>query len=299
VKSSPLLQIEGRKDMKKPWVLVTLVLVLAVGIVPAAAITGGEPDGYGHPNVGAILVPPPSGSGLEDPIDMCSGTLVSEEVFLTAGHCTDFLEYLIWVAEAFELSDVSVSFAPSAYEDSESVPVVEIITHPDYVANPGGMGVGDPDVGVLILGESVSVMPAALPDEGFLDNLRAEGRLRQRGEAAKFTVVGYGVTLEWPPPVMMESGGIRRVAVSEFLNLRKAWLHMSQNQAPGKGDAGTCYGDSGGPTFWTEEDGTEVLVALTSWGDMQCVATGTACRIDTPTVLQFIEGVVSSLDDLP
>jgi secreted trypsin-like serine protease len=42
---------------------------------------------------------------------------------------------------------------------------------------------------------------------------------------------------------------------------------MSQNQATD--DGGTCYGDPGGPAFWTEPDGTEILVGITSWGDMQ------------------------------
>ena len=50
---------------------------------PAAAITGGEPDGNRHPNVGLILF------YSEDGRFRCSATLVTPTVLLTAGHCTD------------------------------------------------------------------------------------------------------------------------------------------------------------------------------------------------------------------
>jgi secreted trypsin-like serine protease len=86
--------------------------------------------------------------------------------------------------------------------------------------------------------------------------------------------------------------GTRYKAESEFLNLRKAWLTMSQNQAPGRDDGGTCSGDSGGPTFWTEKDGSEILVAVTSWGDAPCVATGIAYRVDIESSLEFIESLM-------
>jgi secreted trypsin-like serine protease len=69
---------------------------------------------------------------------------------------------------------------------------------------------------------------------------------------------------------------------------------MSQNQATG--DGGTCYGDSGGPAFWTEEDGTEILVGITSWGDANCVATGFNYRVDITETLDFIESVIDSLE---
>jgi secreted trypsin-like serine protease len=65
---------------------------------------------------------------------------------------------------------------------------------------------------------------------------------------------------------------------------------MSQNQAPGNGNGGTCYGDSGGPNFWVEDDGTEVLVSVTSWGDVPCVATNITQRVDSPSVVSYLAG---------
>jgi secreted trypsin-like serine protease len=278
--------------MKKLAFWGTILLVLSVAVLPAAAITWGEPDGEGHPNVGAIVVeysPEPSVTWVWA---WCSGTLVAPNALLTAGHCTYYLD-LYFNAGYFTKDDVHVSFDSDNALEEGWLSVKRIVTHPDYVHNPGGMGIGEPDVGLVILEESqTGIAPATLPEAGFLDSLRAEGKLREQGRAARFTVVGYGDLLEWPPPQFVDAEGIRRVAESEFLNLRDSWLHMSQNHAPGSGDGGTCYGDSGGPTLWTQvEDGeeTEILVAVTSWGDMQCVATGTAYRIDTPASLGFID----------
>jgi hypothetical protein len=277
------------------WSLIALICVLTVGVLPAGAITGGGADGNGHPNVGAILLPGPQNQGSI----VCTGTLISTEVFLTAGHCTHFLEGIV-EAGYIAVGDVRVSFnptnAPGDY--AGAVSVSEIITHPDYVPNPGGMGIGVPDIGVLILAAPVTgITPAALPSLGYLDVLRDQGKLRQKGQAGKFTTVGYGTTLEWPPPIIVNPDGMRRVAQSEFLNLRKTWLNMSQNLAPGNQNGGTGYGDSGGPTFWKEENGREVLVAICSWGDMMTVATGTAWRADIPTSLDFLKDVFAKLSE--
>jgi V8-like Glu-specific endopeptidase len=68
-----------------------LALLLAGGV--AHAIINGQPDTHpnAHPYVGALVSVPPSGEFKGQRIPVCSGTLISARVFLTAGHCTDFL----------------------------------------------------------------------------------------------------------------------------------------------------------------------------------------------------------------
>jgi hypothetical protein len=148
-------------------------------------------------------------------------------------------------------------------------------------------------VGVLILADEVtSIEIANLPEEGFLDDLKKEGKLRQGSEGAEFTVVGYGASLEWPPPDITYYDQ-RQYSISEYQALLKSWLRMSQNQATG--DGGSCYGDSGGPAFWTEPDGTEILVGITSWGDANCIASGFNYRVDIPDTLDFIADEIAKL----
>jgi hypothetical protein len=262
--------------MKKLWISLGLVLVLVLVTVPVVAITWGEPDTE-HTNVGAMMMVLPGWGNTP----VCSGTLIHPRVFLTAGHCT----------VGVEADEVWVNFNQDGTNLEGILDVAEVITHPDYWWGPYS---NPHDVGVLILAEPVTgITPATLPDEGFLDRLDEEGELKHGRERAKFTLVGYGATLDWPPPDIYYEDK-RQYAESEFRALLKSWLRMSQNQATG--DGGTCYGDSGGPAFWTEPDGTEILVGITSWGDAPCVSSGFNYRVDIPDTLDFIDQVIGSLD---
>ena len=137
-------------------------------------------------------------------------------------------------------------------------------------------------------------MPLAkLPYPGFLDDLKSAHLLRVPGEGGvPFRVAGYGSTFDWPPPVITPGDGQRRFADSDYLGLLPAYLHTQQNFATGNG--GTGFGDSGGPVFWIEPNGTPLLVALTSWGDAKRVASGFYWRVDLPETLDFINGVLAS-----
>jgi secreted trypsin-like serine protease len=265
--------------MRKTMAVVAVLATLLLMALPVGAITWGELDGEGHPNVGAMVVDWP-GYG---PWQWCSGTLIHPQVFLTAGHCTDGLD-------EYGIETVWVNFEQNAVAQEGLRRVEKVITHPEY-----GWGGSDPhDVGLLILAESaMGIKVAELPDLGLLDELKKERILRPGGpEGAKFTVVGYGGTLNWPPPDIYYEDE-RQVAQSEYVALTKVWLHMSQNHL--KGDGGTCFGDSGGPAFWVDETGHETIVGVTSWGDAQCVATGFDYRIDIPQARDFIDNVIKNL----
>lgn len=271
-----------------------LFCVLAVWIPLAAAITGGEPDGNGHPNVCAVLIAP---EGFP-PHLYCSGVLIPDNMVLTAGHATEVLEWILR-----DNVPVYVSFNPEndlttgPWPEPGWIPVASAITHPE--CNPYTHISDTHDVGLLILKEpATGITPAILPDEGFLDQLREDGKLQERGEGARFTAVGYGSTLDWPPrDGHIPSDGTRRFAKPEYLNVRNVWLHLSQNQAPGRGNSGVCYGDSGGPVFWTESDESEILVAIIITGDARCAAVCTNYRVDIPDTLEFIGDVMTMVGE--
>jgi len=245
----------------------SILTILAAG--PAGAITHGFPDTE-HTNVGTLILDF-EGTGA---LQWCSGTLVSPRIFLTAGHCTEALD-----AFRIPLDVVRVSFALNIWADHRTWrPVAGWTTHPEYGWGP----TSDPhDVGIVTLAEpATDLVPARLPTPGFLDRLHASGGLR----GSTLAVVGYGEN---------EHGvvtGYRQIAFSRVLSLHVAWVYMSQNVRLGLG--GTCEGDSGGPTF-ARLDSVEVLVAVTSWGDVPCVATGINYRIDTAGSLAFIEAMIA------
>jgi hypothetical protein len=267
--------------MKRVSILATLVLILAAGTLPAAAITGGALDGEGHPHVG-LMIADENG----EPAWRCSGTLIAPRVFLTAGHCVDGASAArVW----FDSDMANVPDYPAGGEVAiEGTPV----PHPDF-----NWGDSDPhDVGLVILDEAVTdVELAPLPEPGLLAQLKKDRILREGGpDGAYFTVVGYGGTLaSWPPPELYYDK-IRRVAESEYVALTKVWLHLSQKAV--FDESGTCFGDSGGPSFWVDPDGNEIVVAVTSTGDAQCVATGLNYRVDTLETLGWIYEVMDGLE---
>ncbi|MFC1879374.1 trypsin-like serine protease, partial [Chloroflexota bacterium] len=131
------------------------------------------------------------------------------------------------------------------------------------------------------------IEPAALPDPNLLAQLKKD-RILEGGyeEGVYFRSVGYGGTLaSWSPP-LLEYDRLRRVSESEYTALTKVHLHLSQKAV--FDEEGSCFGDSGGPVFWVDPDGNEIIAAVTSSGDGQCVATGLNYRVDQPYVLAWI-----------
>ena len=247
---------------------------ILLAFAPAGAITYGSLDTT-HPYVGAIIadlshVRPDIGI-----IEWCSGTLIAPRVFLTAGHCTRAL-----AAWGVPLDRIWVSFARNIWDKPSSWrPIETYVTHPDYWWGP----MSDPhDLAVVILAKPANgITPGRLAPLGYLDELRDAGQLAD----ATFVNVGYGSD---------ENGvvdGWRKISYSSFKNLHDAWLYMSQN--PHLGDGGTCYGDSGGPTFLDAGRG-EVVVAVTSWGDAVCGSTNNNYRVDTASSLSFLADMMAA-----
>jgi secreted trypsin-like serine protease len=254
-------------------------LVLSVG--PAGAITFGQPDGNLHPNVGALLADyDPDSPG---PDILCSGTLIAPTVFLTAAHCTAFLE-------AERITQVWVSFTPAYDEDSTSL--AGLVAASSYVGNPlfGSGGASDThDIAVVLLAQApAGVTPARLPTAGLLDQLKAAHQL----EDQTFTAVGYGTVREDKTggPHSLFFDGVRRYALQHALSLEKAWLLLSMN--PSTGNGGTCYGDSGGPHFLGGV-GSDLVVSITITGDAWCRATDKNYRVDTLAARDFLDDFVT------
>lgn len=265
-----------RRAARVLFVLAVLVL-LGAGLVPAPAraITWGTPDGEVHPYVGAIVLD--YGGGMQS--EFCSGALVSPHVFLTAGHCADFL-----ATRPSEWPYFFVSFAANVYSpDADRRVFVDAIPNPDYRWGP----TSDPhDTGVLILRDAVtSVGFTRLAPLGYLDALRESGAI----EKLSFVNVGYGAN---------ESNvvsGFRMVSTSSYLNLHKAWLYLSGKSHTG--DGGTCWGDSGGPTFVQDEAaGRLYQVSTVSTGGATCKSTSIVYRADIPSTLDFVRAMVNLYD---
>jgi secreted trypsin-like serine protease len=266
--------------VRKGFAVVLLVLAgLVSSIGTAHAITFGKPDGSLHPNVGALLADyDPESPG---PDILCTGTLIDEKVFLTAAHCTAFLE-------SEGISQVWVTFAPQYDEDSTSLEGLfagTYVTHPEF----GSGGASNPhDIAVVLLEQSPGIAPAQLPTAGLLDQLKASHQLDDQ----TFTAVGYGTVREdkRTGPHAFFFDGIRRYALQSALNLEKSWLLLSMQ--PSTGDGGACYGDSGGPHFLGGVE-SNLIVSITVTGDAMCRATDKTYRLDTASAREFLDDFVT------
>jgi len=268
--------------------LATVAVILALLIIfvlPVWAITHGEPDGNDHPNVGSIVVeiPGPDG-GL---FQWCSGTLIAEQVFLTASHCTAPLD---GVMAAYPDARVLVTFDPSISAGGTFY-TGDWYTNPNYNGFSGPGGSADPgDVGVIVLDSAPGIPAASLPTAGLLDELKDEHILKD----TRFTAVGYGTVRDTNRTGFQ---GIldnvdRNRTEQGFLSLTKAWLTLPMT--PSNGNGGTCYGDSGGPHFIHLEGAeTNIVASITVTGDAPCKATDKTYRMDTESARTFLEDFVT------
>ncbi|HEY0603712.1 MAG TPA: trypsin-like serine protease [Herpetosiphonaceae bacterium] len=254
-------------------VVLSLAAVMLAAIAPARAITYGQLDGNRHPNVGA-MVAEWRAAGQKDLF--CTGTLIAPTVFVTAAHCTAYLESL-------DLEQIWVTFDSHYDAASATIYPGTLHTNPSYSQRQSDSG----DIGVVVLDQPIThLRPAKLPTADLLDQLRKQNGLKDQ----TFTAVGYGnlePTRTGGRPVFTPSVD-RRFSTSRFNALGPGYLRLSQNNSIG--DSGTCYGDSGGPNFLGTSD---VIAAITNSGDAQCWATNVDYRLDTTSARTFLAHYVT------
>jgi len=228
---------------------------------------------------------------------VCSGTMISDNVFLTAAHCTtDWPEGTrLGVSLAQNTQDEIDAAAKSASSPGELFNEVAAEgtphsdpAYPGPASNPHDIAVLTFDSqGVSKLHEWGAYRPATLPTEGQLTKMRPRAR-----NAVDYLVVGYGTSeaVRGPGGHQHPGGGSRMEAPVGFNSLTKSWLKLDMHAQHGNG--GACYGDSGGPNFGLI-DGQLVLLGTTITGDTPCYATNVTYRMDTPSARKFLADYVS------
>jgi len=269
--------------------ILAVVLLLGLLVTPGGAITGGQPDGNGHPYTALLLAP-----GLT----FCTGSLISDDTILTAGHCTSFWTEL---AATDGLTSIQVSFDPQASVDEDWIPdggtwysASTWQTHPDYSDADWPLTY---DYGLLHFDAPIAgIEPADLPSPSVLSPIiDSKGQTQQR-----FADVGYGVQGQ------IRGGGrpqsavtwTRKIAINRYAPgnggnsalLHRTWFIV--NNQPSSQHGGACGGDSGSPVLFA---GTDTVVAVHT-GGYRLGVEGEICgritslnhRVDLPDVLAWV-----------
>ena len=236
-------------------------------------IVNGTPTGSSYGSVGALMFDY-YGDGLSGDDEVCTGSLISPTVFLTAAHCVaDF-------AFTPPGSQFYVSFAPDLYSKS-----AKYIKATGYTFDPlyGHDQANLHDLAVIFLPANATkgMTLYRLPSRGELDALSAKGALA----SAIFINVGYGTSASRTGIPSFGYDGKRSMSESEFMGLQPYWLGLLMNTSA-TGLGGDCYGDSGGPKFLKTNPG--VVYATVTTGDYNCRATTWDYRTDTDDARAFL-----------
>jgi hypothetical protein len=196
----------------------------------------------------------------------CSGTLIEDDVVMTAAHCMDEAAFGAAYNEV-ETTDIKVGFgihAKGALADTTFVTVsdVEILSTYDRT------GFGEDDVALIRLTANAPVGFApvpALPPAQALDDPGDIG--------GSINIAGWGENNTADPASTKLQG--------DFTILSLDATHVSYSN---QFDA-TCFGDSGGSMYW-DDAGTIYLAGVTSYitfNGFDCSsigAVGTSMRVD-------------------
>jgi hypothetical protein len=302
---------------KKVSILAALIGVLAFA-APVGAITNGTADNGEHAYVGELLffVPDAKDPRFTDAGSWftCSGTLLNATIVVTAGHCTfgvgldgastthggvdtnaaagGFGGDDVWVNFS-EVPDFSILPPSSGFVPDGNAARYQAWKNALNASSAWHRGTATPhplyddlqffahDAGVVRLASPDAMNKyAALAPAKWLDQYRSQPRNDQR-----FETVGYGLE---QVQGKKEFGGDTRMQSHPKLDSltshpADAYMVLSNNTATG----GTCFGDSGGPTF--DNTSSNLITAVTSWGQSpNCGGKGGVYRLDEPDDQAFL-----------
>jgi hypothetical protein len=282
----------------------TTLAMLVASAAPAGAIQFGNVDGDDHPYVGMVLF----FDAREQAWFRCSGSMINETVFITAGHCMfavgldgELTETLrdgndAWVNLDTSIQLTAAGFPPFDPEDpyepratflndsEEWTRAKRVSAHPDYADFAGFPNTSD--IGVAILGESLTPSRfGKLPVVGDANAL-VVGAVALRDRP---TIVGYGLQGVRPNVIadLDRHNGDPFVKELNSANTGGFNIHLSGDPGKGNGRGSACFGDSGGPVL---APGSDVILGVGSFVlNPNCTGASFYYRADTNHALEWIE----------
>lgn len=167
-------------------------------------------------------------------MQMCSASLLTPRVVLTAGHCTTELAAQYGISQELITANMKVFFGDDVNgANVRAVGLSEVHVHPKYKSNPNTGGVEN-DINVLVLAEDVDwVEPVWF----------RETPVKQSAAGEEVISVGYGITSS----SAQSSNGVKREATLVLTGADDSFIYT--NAVTNPGNTNICSGDSGGPQY--------------------------------------------------
>src|SRR5919107_2781800 len=109
-------------------VSVTAAALVGVAAAPSSAVVGGGNASPGeYPSVAEITFGP----------FLCTGTLITPNWVLSAGHCSSITGAAVATPASWPAAAINVRIGGVNQDDGETVPVSQVIVHPDYLLTDG------------------------------------------------------------------------------------------------------------------------------------------------------------------
>jgi secreted trypsin-like serine protease len=226
-------------------VSIAAAALTGVAAAPSSAVVGGGNASPGeYPAVAEVTFGP----------FLCTGTLVTPEWVLSAGHCGSITGAAVASPASWPPQLINVRVGGVTQTDGEQRTASRVLVHPDYLLTSGY------DISLIQLSQSSTMAPSKVAGDGER-SIWTPGTLE--------TIVGWGATAE--------GGDLPD-------NLQEAQVPVTTDQVCGgaysdfdpatmvcagfpEGGVDTCQGDSGGPMFGRSSAGELRVVGTTSFGE--------------------------------
>ena len=183
-------------------------------------------------------------------IILCTGTLVTPKVIVTAAHCV-----IPQSLSGHDITEVEVHIGADVFHPDQTYAIAEAAAHPSFKTTTMSL-VANHDIGLIRLTEPASIPPIPLVSHEVAKAALVDG--------APLRVVGFGITSAGG----MDYGG-KREAQTTLGNLADDFITL--------GSGVMCEGDSGGP-YLASANGVEYVVGTHSSGN--CATHNQGSRID-------------------
>ena len=220
---------------------------LAFSASPSMAIVGGSnaaPNEF--PSTSEVVI----AKGF-----LCTGTLISSDTILTAGHCSSITGGAgVASPAAYPPQLIDVYIGSNKPGQGEQVPVSRVIMNPNYLLSDGY------DISILKLSRNSTKTPTPVA---------GASETASWAPSTLETIAGFGTTEEGgDTPDTLQKAQVPIVADSTCAGAYSGFESATQICAGyPQGGVDTCQGDSGGPMFGRTAAGALRVVGATSYGD--------------------------------